>query len=96
MTFKLPKGVTYTQMAIYVDEHYFLPNRDDNLIFEYLYHLIYMLARKKQFFQKSSQYDEYSIFAATKVFMRLIDKRCYEENPSMPLVKSCLNYIKKT
>ena len=54
-----------------------------------------MLARKKQFFQKSAQYDEYSIFAATKVFMRLIDKRCYEDNPSMPLVKSCLNYIKK-
>lgn len=53
MTYKMPRGVTYTEMAIYIDNHIRDERRDECLIFEYLYHLSYMLARKGSYFHKS-------------------------------------------
>lgn len=87
MTYNKPNDVTYTQMAIYVDNNMYSSNRDDNLCFKYLYLLSYYNAIKGKFFKRSSDYDEYALFVATKVFLR------YDKKDLPPLI-SCLNYIK--
>ena len=66
MFYSKPKDVTYTGMAIFIDNHP-LFNVDiidpelENKIFEYLYHLSYMLAVKKCFFEKAKDYDDFSL-----------------------------------
>ena len=98
MTYKKPKDVTYTEMAIYIDTHVYEEGCDESLIFEYLYHLCYMLAKHAHYFNKNSYYDDFAIYAATSVYMRYKNKKQFEVdkygNPRMTKLKSCLNYIK--
>lgn len=103
MLYKKPDDVTYVQMAIYVDENVYNPDcteEQDNLIFQYIYHLVYMLACKGNFFNKAQYYEDFAIYMATQVFMRLRNKKQYElkddGTPKLKKVKSVLNYIKKT
>ena len=98
MTFEKPKDVRYVDMAIYIDEHAYLEDADDNIIYEYLYHLINMLAHKRNFFKSVKYYDEFAIRTATRVYYRLKNPAQFEldENgqPKMKKIKSVLNYIK--
>lgn len=87
MTYIKPNDITYTQMAIYVDNNMYNEKRDDNTCFRYLYFLSYLTAVQGKFFKRSSDYDEYALFVATKVFLRY-DKK------DLPPIKSCFNYIK--
>ena len=50
-TYTKPKGVTYTQMAIKIDDMAYSDSCDDELLFEYLYHLSFMLAYKAKYFK---------------------------------------------
>ena len=68
MLFYKPKNLKYTTMAIYIDEHVYTDDCNDNLIFEYLYHLSYMLAHQGKFFQTFSDYDDFAIYCATNYF----------------------------
>ena len=43
-TFIKPKGLKYTDMCIYIDKNAYTDNPDDEKIFQYLYHLVSMLA----------------------------------------------------
>lgn len=98
MTFQKPKDVTYTEMAIYIDNNIYTKDFDAYTIYQYIYHLIYMLAVKRCFFNKSQYYDDFSIVSASRVYMRMTDKRQFEldENgePKLAKIKSVLNYIK--
>lgn len=101
MTYEKPKNVTYTQMAIFIDEHAYDENPTtelNNLIFEYIYHLVEMLAYKAKFFSRYSYYDEFAIYVASSVYMRLRNPRQFQYdangNPKLKRVKSILNYIK--
>ena len=85
MTFNKPSNMSYVDMAIYFDKHIKDENRNDSILYEYLYHLIYMLACKARYFHKFEDYDQFALYAATKVYMRVI--RNIE-------VKSILNYVK--
>lgn len=100
MTFKKPKNISYTEMAIWIDENAYLPDCDDSKLFEYLYHLVEMLAYKRAFFKSTATYDEFSIITATRIYYRLRNKDQFVllENgtPKLTQVKSILNYIKKT
>lgn len=96
--YRKPSDVSYTQMCIWIDEHVYSDDCDDEKLFEYLYHITNMLAYKRRFFEKSAYYDDYAIYAATRIFMRLKDKRqfnCDENGKSLTKVKSVLNYAKK-
>lgn len=89
MFYSKPKDVTYTGMAIFIDNHPLFdikePNEElENKIFEYLYHLSYMLSVKKRFFTKGSDYDNFSLQLATQLYFRLKKGK----------IKSILNYIK--
>lgn len=84
-----PKNIRYVDMAIYIDENVRKEDADDELIFEYLYHLAKMLAYKRSFFKESQKYEDFSIYLASKMLMRL--KRTDER---VTPIKSILNYMK--
>ena len=93
-TYKKPKDVTYTEMCIYIDENIYKEKFDENLIYEYLYHIMVMLARNSYYFKTQEQYDYFGIYAATRLYMRLTDPRQFEENSKLQKVKSVLNFAK--
>lgn len=87
MIYNKPKNLKYTDMCIYIDTHIY-DKYDENLVYQYLYLIIHMLARKMKYFEHSSEYDEFSLYLASRVYLRLINK-------SNPPIKSVLNYIKR-
>lgn len=98
MTYRKPPNVRYVDMCIYIDQNIYKEDRDDNLIFEYLYHLCVMFAHKANYFKNKHYLDDFGIFAATYVYMRLVNKRQFfdEDNPKkLKPIKSVLNYIKR-
>ena len=97
--YKKPSNVTYTEMCIYIDENVYKENHNEELIYQYLYHISYMLAKKASLFNKNHYYDDFAIFCAGKLYMRLLNKKQYEYdeegNPKLEKIKSILNYTKK-
>lgn len=94
--YQKPKDVSYTDMCIYIDTHVY-DEFDEHLVFEYLYHLAGMFAKKGKYFIHSQDYDSFAIFAATQLYMRLIDPRQFPSDSGeikLPRIKSILNYIK--
>lgn len=93
---KTPK-LRYVDMCIYIDKHIYEPNHDIELIFEYLQCLFYALAFKQNFFKKEDDYDKYSLYGATHVYLRLTNERQFypDDHPKkMKRIKSVLNFIK--
>lgn len=97
MMYQKPKDISYTDMCIYIDTHIYTGEYDENLVFEYLYHITVMLAKKYKYFNRMDDYDAFGLYAATHLFTRLLDPRQFEENSgkiSIPIIKSILNYTK--
>lgn len=98
--FQKPEDVRYVDMAIYIDEHVYEENFDANIIFDYIYQLINMLAHKASLFKNKQYYEDFALKSATSIYMRLTNKKQFEFDekgePKLPKVKSVLNYIKKT
>ena len=67
---------------------------DPNTVFEYLWHIIYMLARKGNFFGRSNYYDDFSTYLATQIYFRIKNPKQFDDNSDMKKIKSILNYIK--
>lgn len=99
MTYKKPDDVTYTQMAIWIDEHTYKDDIDESILYEYLYHLSNMLAGQAAYFSTALEYDHFAIYCASRLFQRLNNQKQYEFDdngqPRMTHIKSILNYIKK-
>ena len=100
MLYEKPKNLKYTDMAIFIDENIYKENLNEstiNLIFEYLYHLAYMLSKKKKFFNNAEDYENFSLYFSTSTYLRLTNKKQFfklEDNSyKMPKIKSVLNYI---
>ena len=100
--FQKPKGVKYTDMCIYIDD---ITERgeptpeEENKIFEYLYHLAFMLAHKRKYFNRSYYYEEFAMYFATEVMYRLyfnprLKKLDENGEPELSKIKSVLNYMK--
>lgn len=88
MTYQKPSNITYTQMCIYIDTHIYSGNYDESLVYQYLYHLTYMLSRKMKYFDHNDDYDHFSLYLASKLYLRLT-------NSKKPHIKSILNYLKR-
>lgn len=100
MLYELP-DVRYVDMCIYIDNTVYkdvLTEEEETLIFQYLFFLCHMFASKGKFFEKAQYYDDFSVYCATKIFLRLRNPKQfqYDENgnPKLRRVKSVLNYIK--
>lgn len=94
MIFEKDPKVRYVDMAIYIDHHVYSGEFDEELVYQYLYFLIYMLAKKKRYFSSEKSYDDFSIWLATKMYIRLTDPRQFEEDEKLEKITSVLNYIK--
>lgn len=95
MIFKKPPNMRYTQLAMFVDAH--IRDKDERtqqLCFEYMWHLFYILAVKGKMFNTGRDYDEYALYAATQLYLRY-RKEDSEKGAKLKPIKSCLNYIKK-
>lgn len=95
-----PKDVTYTQMAIWIDTHVYEPNLDVEKLYQYLYLIVEMLSYKAHYFEDAKDYNEFSLYTATQLYLRLTNKKQYvldsTGNPKLQKIRSILNYIKKT
>lgn len=98
MTYNKPSGVTYTEMAMWIDENAYSSTCDDSKLYEYLYHLSNMLAHEGKYFDRSQYYDDFSLYCASKLFLRLRNTKQWlpEDNAAkLSQIKSILNYLKK-
>lgn len=99
-----PANMKYTDMCIFIDQH--MPETVNNgeypyiesKIFEYLYHIIYALACKQNFFKNFDDYDTFSMYGASELFLSMRNKqrnagKIVRGKEVVP-VKSCLNFIK--
>lgn len=90
--------VRSVDMCIYIDNHIYEENYNEDLIFGYLQWLFYSLSIKKKYFKVFSDYDNYALYAATQTYLRLTDKRQFlpDSDPrKMNKIKSVLNFIKR-
>ena len=88
MTYKRDPNVSFTDMCIYIDKNIYNETFDEEKCYSYMYHIFYMLAVKNRFFNTAEDYDEYALFASTRLFLR------YRKH-NLPVIKSVLNYAKK-
>lgn len=99
MTYKKPKNISYTDMAIYIDENIYKDDKDYEIIYQYCYHIFYMLAKQNSLFKNNSYYDDFAIYCASKIYFRFTSDKQYDidENgkPKLNKIKSVLNYAKK-
>ena len=95
MIYKKPPNVSYTDMAIAIDTHIRDESFDKELLFEYMWHLFYILAVKGKFFNSGRDYDDYALYAATQLYFRYQRERDGSGSRKLEPIKSCLNYIKK-
>lgn len=95
MFFEKP-DVRYVDMCIYIDDNIYGNDCDYSLVYEYLFHIIHMLAVKRGYFKRSSDIEDFSLFAASQYYMRLTDKRQFGKDAQLESIRSILNYIRKT
>lgn len=91
MTYHKPDNITYVEMCIYFDKHIYDTLRNDTILYQYLYHIIYMLACKKRYFNSWEEYDAFALYMASKVYLRYINP---EHQGEEDRIKSVLNYCK--
>lgn len=94
MIFQKDPKTRYVDMAIYIDHHIYTDEYDPDLVYQYLYFLVYMLAKKKKYFSSEKSYDDFSIWLATKMYVRLTDPRQFDDDKKLDKITSVLNYIK--
>lgn len=100
MTYTKPANITYTQMCQYFDKHIYEIDRNDTILYQYLYHIIYMLACKQDYFRSFDkqdnfrnfdEYDNFALYASSIIYMRILSN--LEKKPPKK-IKSILNYVK--
>ena len=91
MTYNKPDNITYVEMCIFFDNNIYSDTRNDTILYQYLYHIIYMLACKKRYFNSFVEYDAFALYMATKVYLRYINP---EHQGEEDRIKSVLNYCK--
>ena len=101
ITYVKDPNITYTQMAMWVDANAYTENCDEETMYKYIYHLAYMLTKKRKFFTKNEEADRFALYVASRVLNRYSNKGQFEYREDgvtlkVARVKSVLNYLKKT
>lgn len=106
VTFTRPRGLKYTDMAIYIDAHLpeiKNPNEHPEVeakIYEYLYHIVYALSCKAGYFRNFDDYDSFACYGACELFFsmrkKLINEGKEVRGKAVVPIKSSLNFIKAT
>lgn len=90
-----PHNLKYTDMAIWVDENAYKDDCDEPKMYEYIYHIMKMLAYENKLFKSYNDYEEFALYAATFIFMRYKDEKQHNEESRMKPITSILNYAKR-
>lgn len=85
--YEKPKGMTYTDLCIWIDKNFYEPDCDYNTAYKYMWILAMMLACKSKYFNNVNDYQNFASYLAYATYERMID-------PSKPKLKSVLNYMK--
>ncbi len=104
MIYKKPAGMKFTSMCMYIDENVSkiaepgaYPDIEET-VYNYLWLLVKALAIKKCMFKKFEDYDGYSFYAATRLFLALrknyLNQGKVIKGKQIRPIKSCLNYTK--
>lgn len=96
MTYKKNPNMKYTDMCIYFDANIYKADRDDNILYQYLYHVCYMLASKGRYFKYFEDYDIFALYSSTRLYLRYPSKDKCADTPPEKKIKSILNYTKAT
>lgn len=98
MIYTKPKDMRFVDMVIWVDKNMYKDDCDDEKLYEYLYLIISMLASKKKLMNTWSDYMDFYMWAASRVYMRIKSKKQYEYNedgtPKQEKIRSILNFVK--
>ena len=100
MIINKPEDISYTDMCIYINEHAYEDFGDDAKLYEYLWLLVDMLARKGAYFKDKLEHEDFCFFATNYVYNRLKSKKQEElksdGTPRMCKIKNILDYLKKS
>ena len=101
MLYKKPKDMKYTDMCIYIDKNAYregLTEEEENIIFQYLFHISFMLANGAKLFNNYKTYEDFAVYMATRMYMRLRNPKQYVYNedgePKLTKIRSILNHAK--
>lgn len=62
-------------MCIYIDENIYKEDKDEEKIFQYLFHIFFMLSHKNNLFQNTQDYEDFALYAASCTMMRYKNPR---------------------
>lgn len=91
-------GLRIVDMCIYIDENIYKDNYDEVKIFDYLKTIAQSLALHKKYFKNIQDYEPFSLYVATRIFLRLTNKRQFlpdGDKHKLEKIKSVLNLMKK-
>lgn len=91
MLFDRIEDLKIVDMCKYVDENVYrddLTENDKNLIFKYLYFIVYSISKAHKILYYESDYDNFAMYLAEWLYFRLVNN---EQN--LPPIKSVKNYV---
>ncbi len=97
MLYYKPKNLTYSQLCIWIDNNAYKEDCDEYTLFQYLYLIIDLLSKKNKYFRNYRDYEQFSIFAATRIFFRIRRpkrKNSQKINYILSYLQKSLNFIK--
>lgn len=98
MNFEIPKGLTTTEMCIYIDNNVYKGEIDEYKIYSYIYNIVRSVCLYDNKFNIHGEtLDDFCIFMSNRVYMRLVNPKQFKLNengqPLLPKIKSVKNYI---
>lgn len=91
--------IRYTTMCMWVDENAYSENCDEIKLYEYIQGIITTQAMKRKLFRTRDDYEEFSIYFASELFMRYRNPKQYEsdsDGEKLEKIKSISNYVIQT
>ena len=74
MIYHKPANITYSQMCQWIDNNAYEDTCNDYTLYQYLYLIIDLLAKKSHYFNNPLDYEYFSILTANKVFLRIFTR----------------------
>lgn len=85
---------------MWIDKNAYNENVDKEVLFDSLFQCVKSITLKNRLFPNWSDYEPFSLYAATRLYLRLVNPKQFmlddNGNPKMKRVSSILNFIKKT
>lgn len=91
MIFQRIENVTIVDMCKYIDDNVYkgeLSEEEKNLIYKYLYFIVYSISKAHKYLHYEKDYDDFSMYFAEWLYFRLINN-----DANLPQIVSIKNYV---